>query len=314
MGNILLTQEGAEIKLVARKNREEVIRAYLDMYDAAVRLNDSFYMTERAYVHKYSYGDYYPSFVNMSWDEFHAHKILSPISFNTYEALVNRMHKGWPQCVADEEEFQQKDEPRGYGGFKYPKCSSDFLYDKEKWSQWHCYYYRTHPMDIEWPEDSAFLPNMEAVNEIIDKEIYSHLNSEEVKDYLSHAEYHEDGDVTKPLKKDAKVLLFHNVVMRKYPNGRGLEGYCMKVGGTICLVNYYSYEEELSNNERIAAQGSLRKIYSIEKNGVKQYISLDFHKGMFEFHDCHGTHLGEFWFNGHRNADPQADHNLRTIS
>ena len=314
MGSILLTQEGAEIKLVARKNREAVIRAHLDMYDAAVRLNDSFYMTESAYSHKYSYGDYYPSFVNMSWDEFHANKILSPISFNTYEALVNSMQFRWPNGVADEAEFMQKNEPRGIGGFKYPKCPSDFLYDKEKWSQWHCDYYRTHPLDIEWPENSPFLPHLVAVYEIIENEIKCNLKLDEVNNHFSHAEYHEDGDVTKPLKKDANVLLFHNVVMRQNPNGRGLEGYCIKIGGSICLANYYTYEEELSNLERIAARGSLRKIFSIEKNGVKQYISLDFHKGMFEFHDGHGTHLGEYWFNGHCNAGPQEDHNLKTIS
>ena len=61
----------------------------------------------------------------------------------------------------------------------------------------------------------------------------------------------------------------------------------------------------------------LAKVYEryhgIIKDGKKQYISLDFHKGMFEFHDEKGIHLGEYFFDGTRNKGAEESHNLRTL-
>jgi len=60
---------------------------------------------------------------------------------------------------------------------------------------------------------------------------------------------------------------------------------------------------------------SSKKFYrtAIIKNNEKQYNSLDFHKGMFEFHDEKGRHLGEFLFDGTMNKEAQRNHDFRTL-
>ena len=68
----------------------------------------------------------------------------------------------------------------------------------------------------------------------------------------------------------------------------------------------------MSTNEQKDC-GSLREIYVIMKDGKNQYISLDFHKGMFEFHDEKGIHLGEYLFDGTPNEEAKKSHNLRTL-
>ena len=313
MGNILQTIEGAEVALVAEENRESAIRAYMDMQDEASRQGDAFYMTKEAYEHPYSFGDYYPAFIQLSWEEFHANKVLQCISQNTYDALTNSMKFRWPNIVENVSEFEKNGLPRGEGGFEYAACSRDFLCNMSRWKKWHQEYYRTHPHEIDWSKGTDFLPNKDEALWIIRREIAAHMSVETMKERLKKEDYHIDEDALQPLKPNADVLLFHDEVMRSYPNGEGLEGYAMQIGGEICLANYYIYEPDLSEAERIRAGGSFRKIYSIVKNGRKQYISLDFHKGMFEFHDCHGAHLGEFRYDGSRNSEAQLDHDLKTL-
>ena len=71
----------------------------------------------------------------------------------------------------------------------------------------------------------------------------------------------------------------------------------------------------MSVKEQLATKGkSLRKIYSIlNRNGKKQYISLDLRHGMMEFHDEKGTHLGEFRFTGVKNAEAESSHDLQAL-
>lgn len=94
-----------------------------------------------------------------------------------------------------------------------------------------------------------------------------------------------------------------------------MNSYTQEIGGKICLGNAYTYEYQLSVAESEANRREPRRIYSIEKNGLKQYISLDFAHGMFEFHDHKGKHLGEFHFDGspNKSADSKGKHDFKTI-
>ena len=100
--------------------------------------------------------------------------------------------------------------------------------------------------------------------------------------------------------------------MKLYPSGGEKQGYSYKVGGNICESNYYQFEQRLSSAEQQCC-GAQRYIYSILKQGQKQYISLDVEKGMFEFYDEYGKHIGEYHYDGTRNTEAKPSHNLRTI-
>ena len=152
------------------------------------------------------------------------------------------------------------------------------------------------------------IPYIRKKNVAINKEKEINKIKEELFD---EADYHINEDITQPLKINAIVLLFHRVVMASFKHTE-MTAYCREIGKKVCEVNYYQHEKDLSNKEQQHCK-SLRCIYSITKNGQKQYISLDFHKGMFEFHDESGRHLGEFLFDGTWNKKAEESHNFKTL-
>ena len=104
---------------------------------------------------------------------------------------------------------------------------------------------------------------------------------------------------------------FHRLVMGR--QGDAIGGNASSIGGEICRCNYYTYEAELSDFERQYAKNPI-EIYSIiNRNGKRQFISIDFHHGMFEFHDETGAHLGEYRFDGSFNSNAEADHSLKCM-
>ena len=52
-GHILITQEGAEIARISRDERDNVVRAFYEMYFNAMSNGDKFYMLNEAYTHFY---------------------------------------------------------------------------------------------------------------------------------------------------------------------------------------------------------------------------------------------------------------------
>ena len=257
--------------------------------------------------HTYSYGDYYPAFVNLSWDEFKSKDSLNGVSYNTYNYITNNFQKCSPSRIVNEIEFEQKRDPRGSGGFEHTDSSEDFLCNLEHLEKWHCNHLTSHPEDIQWDKDHPFIPNINAVHKILEEEIINYIRKEKTQQLIKRkkliklkeelfdeADYHINEDITKPLKNNAIALLFHRVVMGSFKHNE-MTAYCREIGKKVCEVNYYQHEKKLSKTEQQHCN-SLRCIYSITKNGQKQYISLDFHKGMFEFHDELGRHLGEFPF------------------
>lgn len=324
MGNILITQEGVETSTIEEKSRDESLRNFYEMIDKAKLSGDSCFMTEEAYCHTYSYGNPYPAFINLSWDEFRQIESLKGISQTTYDYITNNFWQIYPEQVANEKEFEEQNLPKGKGGFEHSDSLGDFLCNSPRWEEWHRDHLTNHPEDIKWEKSSPFIPNVKAVSEILQEEIWDYIRRE-YKEHINEADkeriwsklladdkvYHENEDATQPIKQNATVLFFHRVVLTSMDH-EAMTAYCKKIGKKVCLANYYYHEKELSSREQRAC-GSLRQIYSIVKNGEKQYISLDFHKGMFEFHDSTGRHLGEFLFDGSWNKRAEEDHDLRTL-
>lgn len=50
----------------------------------------------------------------------------------------------------------------------------------------------------------------------------------------------------------------------------------------------------------------------INRDGKRQYISLDFAHGMFEYIDSHGNHIGEYRLTGDFNSSAQTDHGFKS--
>lgn len=327
MGSILITQEGVETNSIEVDSRDKSFFNFYTMLEKALKFGDCCFMTEATYKHSYSYGDYYPAFVNLNWEDFQKIESLKGISFNTYNYITNNFLYIYPKTLTAEKDFEKLNKPRGKGGFKYSNCPEDFLCCISRWNKWHCEHLTTHPEEIKWNKNALFIPNVNAVYQILKEETLLYIEREyggsiekadnrkqkieRILDKLlaDKEDYHINEDKMKPLKPNAIVLFFHRIVMPS--KGRNeMTAYCKKIGKKVCEQNYYQYEGELSTNEQKAC-GSLREIYSIVKNGEKQYISLDFHKGMFEFHDKKGIHLGEYLFDGTFNKKAEKSHDFK---
>jgi hypothetical protein len=85
--------------------------------------------------------------------------------------------------------------------------------------------------------------------------------------------------------------------------GGAKEANAEEVGKEVARRNFYTYEDALTRQEEKLRSGSLRKIFSVIKDGHKLYISIDFEKGnCFELCNSTGKHLGEFRFDGKENG------------
>lgn len=324
MGNILLTQEGLETSTIEEKSRNESLLNFYVMLDKALKAGDRFYMTEDSWQHKYSYGDYFPAFVHLSWDEFKKIESLRGIEERVYQYITNNFQYSFtPKPIKDEEEFEQQDKPQGQGGFEHSDSTSDFLCNVPRWEEWHCKYLTEHPDEIRWDENSSFIPNVEVVYKILKGESQSYIKrkyekrisetkipEQEIEKIWS--ELCDEKKISSCQKMEGKIVLFFHRVVMSSLRKEDMTAYCKEIGEKVCTANYYKYEPKLSSCEEKAC-GSPRKIYSIVKAGKKQYISLDFHKGMFEFHDEYGIHLGEYLFDGTKNKDAEESHNLITL-
>lgn len=305
-GSLLVTAEGMDLANVEEKNRDRVVADFHRMKTDAERQHDRFYAMDDLFSHRFSYGDFYSGFLFKPWPEFHADKILSSISQNTHQLI-----QSFSQCITmvplgGEVEFGEKEEPRAHTGYCNPQGYDDFVGNKTQWEEWHREWYCCHPQAIDWSDvDNDWLPRQDLILAILKRELLSKL----IDDGLAS----EDAERELASIPDDKIVHeFHKQVMGH--KGRDLEGYALQVGGEICRCNYYRYEAELSDLERQYAK-SLRAIYSIvNRNERRQFISIDFGHGMFEFHDERGSHLGEYRFDGTWNSDAKADHSLKSLS
>lgn len=295
-GNLLLTEEGMETALIPEKEREKAVLEFYNMKYEAERHHDRFYALSSVYGHDFSYGVFYPNFYNMTWAEFKACPSLKGIGQCAYDLMQGFCQNPNVVPLDDVMAFAEKDEPRAYTGYSNPKSYPEFVGDRSVWETWHREWYANHQEQIDWSEaENDWLPRPDLARGIMRRELINTLGRDK-------AVMIADSDV---------ATLFHENVMKH--QGDNLEAFALTIGGEICLCNYYVHERELSVMEH-RQTNSLRGIYSIvNRHGQRQFISIDFRHGMFEFHNKRGVHLGEYRFDGSFNSGPDERHSLRCI-
>lgn len=332
MGKILLENDNLKSELIPDEERNATIQAFCQMYIAAVRSNDKFYTTESSYSDGGALLRYFED-----WPNFVSHDYSRNISQTTFQQLYDMfMHHPYPDAFRCREEFYSMDGLLGEGGYRIPGISGDVIVDVLTWRLWRKAWFLGHPEEIDWTQakdECHFLPNIESVNDILQSEILCHIAADmelPVDDEKVRSEYHRiiDSDETLhdltrpscPLKSNHLALLFHKMVMSAKAKGGERQGYAKEIADRICPDNYYHEAADLSAMEKDAAPANnddiQRSVYYIKK-GVRNFLfmSIDFEKGMFEFHDNDGTHLGEFHYDGSRNApaDKNGLHDLRCV-
>jgi hypothetical protein len=303
-GSLLVTAEAMEISGIAADSQNKAVGDFFTMKTEAERKHDRFYALPDLYTHQFSYGDFYAGFLYRSWPDFHANGALANIKQNTFQLIQSFSQCPMLENVASEDDFEQKELPHAHSGICNPQAFTDYVGDWDAWEEWHKQWYTTHPEDIDWSDAAnGWLPRQDLIMAILKRELL-------VKFMEAYTE-EKAKEMVAAIPDVNVVHEFHSRVMGH--QGSKLAGYASAIGGEICRCNYYSYEAELSDLERQYAK-SMREIYSIlNKDGRRQFISIDFGHGMYEFHDENGEHQGEYRFDGSYNANKESSHNFKCM-
>lgn len=297
-GNILIITEGLEVSGIKEDERDEAVRGFYEMKTEAERCQDKFFVLQSLYLHRFSYGEFYPSFMNLSWPEFSSIDSLHGIKESTYELMHTFCQCPSASLLVDEDVFRQKNEPRAYSGYCNSRRLADCICNKQDWERWHRKWFSAQQQLIDWNgATNDWLPRQDLICEILRRELELSIGK----------------DSTKAIEDNDVGTVFYDQVMRH--KGDEIHAYAGRIGSEVCLSNYYIEETELSTMEQQSAGGSFRKIYSIiNRKGVKQFVSIDFKHGMFELHDELGIHLGEYRFDGTMNAEGDLSHSLKCLT
>lgn len=292
---------GLETSSVSEERRDEYFRNFCNLVDFFHKTKVKLEKEKGIETHNFSFGMIW-EFVCGSWADFVVKDSLKGISQTSYEmfAPILMQHPSLGAEITNIE-WERREHPKTSYGLCPDAAENNYIADTLSWQKKRAEYYAAHQTMYAWNEtDDSFLPNRLLSDKILEREIEKHGYMEEYQTEKSRR------------SSNALSIVFHNKVMRG--KGNALAAYTEEIGKEVCEANYYQYEEILSRNERRAAHNSLRSIYSmINRDGNKQYISLDFRHGMMEFHNEHGDHLGEFQFTGMRNAEADPSHNFRTL-
>lgn len=285
--------KGLEFDRYNVEERDAYAEAVFSLIDLFHTKKVILHLEEGFTAHTFSFGDYQTIYLN--WANFKSKSSLEGISQRTYQLMHNVimshpklgteiMNEEWDQIVAHKCNY----------GLPNLGCA-DYVSNQEEWHNDRILFFTDHHDLIIWDDVDGFLPNKEYSSHLLYTELQLHACASDIKidDYQSIA------------------IRFHDKVMRH--KGPGIKAYTEEIGCKICCANFYVYEDLLSREEKRAC-GSARSIFSIiNKDGNKQYISLDFKHGFFEFFDHHGVHLGEYNFNGFKNSPAEDSHHLKTI-
>lgn len=299
MESALLLIIGLETSTIPEKERDNRYSHFCELVTYFHSTKVNLYKESGLDNHKFSFGTIY-DFVYGGWKDFIHKKSLKGISQKTYQMMASSLMQH-PSLGAEitEYDWNQKQHLKASYGLCPDAKASSYVTDKLSWQNERAKYYAANQSYIWEKDDDDFLPNRSLSDLILEQEIEKHGKKDIYDEELSKK------------TPNALAVVFHEKVMSG--KGNSLAAYTQEIGSRICEANYYRYEEELTRKEQQIAK-SLRKIYSlINREGKKQYISLDFRHGMMEFHDEQGIHLGEFRFTGIKNSDAEASHDLKSI-
>ena len=282
MGNIIIIKDGMDFTRLPKTIEDRILRDFLVMKENAEKVGDIFYAQSEVLNTIDFYKPWYDSSIK---------NCVSEKIFSNFVQYCFKYPKPFKQISPAAE-----NPPRTNGGLETtPLPPQPYIYNTDTWSQWHknwresqIDFFSHHQDQINWShaDENSLLPEPQFTMEIIQQE----LKNNNIK-------------VT-------TIQALHQLILSK---GDDKIACITRIGSEICRVNYYIEEKDLSSREH-QRTGSLRKIFSIMRDGHKQYISLDFEKGRFEFCNEQGTHLGEYYFDGSPSSGPKSDHCLHCLN
>lgn len=294
MDNARILCGSLDIAKIEPSQKDNAIRQFLDLIQC--------FRTHKVTMHKeegfttFQYpDDYTADILYSSWEQIKTHPAFNGLSQKTFQliavSLNDRPRLGKEISISDWEKKTATGFNCDFGLDIFHPSSDGYIVDSESWHINRCGYYQLHQEEIPWDIcDNEFLPNRLYSDKLIADEIQRH--KEDPKYNIN--------------VQDKLHVKFHNGIVRH--KGTELHAYIEQIGDKICLANFYKLEHSLSKEEK-QRTNSPRKIYSlINRTGDRQFISLDFAHGMFEYIDANGNHLGEFRFTGHKNSDPETNH------
>lgn len=169
--------------------------------------------------------------------------------------------------------------------------NENYCTSEKEWQAERIKFYAANPDQIDWSQDEWF-PNKEWSERLL-------------KEFINDGETSLEGASSNSNDVENQA---HDKLRRM---GAEFQAKVSVLGADLCLGNFYIEEKKLSREEK-RSFGSRRRIFSITKKNKKQYISLDFAHGMFEYHNSSGDHLGEYRLLGTKNANGEQSHNLRS--
>lgn len=298
MGNLLMCPEGFHFQ-DSPQSKVVALGNFLKAGNWARLQGDSTYFSSRLVGFGFSWGDFHVDFFYATWDRVQSGQ-LAWIPQTLFQVLApfryaNPSGMGLMYTDLGDLDRHRPLELNGLLGCATQLPPARYVSCVPTWHEWHQNYYRQFPERFAWkPHFDPFLPNKSFTEQILRAEIETHNQMDKL-----------------PTRNSNITLTFHDFVMRT--KGPTLSAYTQDIGRRVLEANFYNYDQELSMAES-EATGSPRRIFKFRgPNGSFQYVSLDLAHGMFEFHDSNGNHLGEYHFDGSKNADADVTHNLRTL-
>lgn len=272
MGNIKIIRQGMDFTNLPQGREDKALVDFLDMKIKAESAQD------RLYTLKSTSYDFIVNFYAQPWSP----NAYPGISQTTYQLFsISCFQRPNPFITIDNNsDFDRLPEPKTNGGFEISSLPRQYIHNIASWQRWRIDFFSHHQDQIDWSRaENDLLPEPQFTMEIMEQE----LKNNNIKVIPTQA--------------------LHQLILSK---GDDKVACISRIGSEICRVNYYIEEKDLSSREQ-QRRGSLRKIFSIIHNGHKQYISLDFEKGRFEFFNERGEHQGEFFFDGSRSSEARTD-------
>lgn len=289
MNNFLTLYKNLELQNIPVVCRDKNLRDFCELISAIEELD--IFVNENIKNHNYSFGNFYANFLYAEWSEVFNNvelKGIGQLVHNLLYELAMQHPSLFKSFVKDDYDFDSQG-LSGYIGYRLDTHYKPYLYSETCLQNLKQLYFSKNNHLIVWGNNKIF-PDEAKVFKILQREITMH------------------GEI--PARNLAECCnIFHNIMKQKGPQ---IHAYADKIATDLLTENFYIHDEELSKQEQKKA-GSLRKIFSILKNGKMQYVSIDFKHGMLEVVDYNNNHEGEYRFDGSYNTGSNPDHAFKTI-